>query len=201
VFLLVSLPLAVAPFVSFTWSISPIYAVQEAFRMFRSGPSGDVIFLGLLAAIFFLGIPIVLWQLRLLIWPRTTMPERVLAYALGALAGLMSCVFVGRWLIEAIRYWPSAYDWLTVLSSPFVLIAGGVLLWFARRSHPPASTMPTICLHAPYLANAVLCLLGFWDRRDPGWWLTAFGSSGLLAELFFIFIRALQSSRAAGPHR
>src|SRR2546423_1240076 len=80
--LLLLIPAGVAPFVSFINGYSPIFVLRE-----------NVYGLRLLAAPFFLGLPIVLWHARRLVASPATRFERKLIYVLVATCVLVNLIF------------------------------------------------------------------------------------------------------------
>ncbi|HEY7090101.1 MAG TPA: hypothetical protein VH518_18535 [Tepidisphaeraceae bacterium] len=195
VFLLGCSPLLVAPFVSFTWDTSPLAATTEIISSSEVRVTEEM-FLGLLGVPFFLGIVIVLWQLRLIIRPRTAIAERVIAYTLAGITATIPLLFASFIVWQVIAE-DDTWDvrMLLLLIPPLLLVAGAMLLWLVRRSKPARHVTSSICLDVAYLSNATFCVAIFASDRDIGWWLTAIGSCGLIAELVYIFVRAFQRRR------
>jgi hypothetical protein len=181
-FLIGSLPLVVVPFVNFTWSVSPADVVRG---VLTSGASVDQdVLLGLLAAPFFLGIPIFLWQARLLVSPAAaTSTEQRVARWLAATSGGMTLGFFAYGVFRMIRDGNPGPDFAITVPGPLVIAAGTALLWWVRRAGLPARLAVTTALHTAYLANAVVCLVGFADDPRIGWWLTLVGTAVLTSEL------------------
>src|SRR5437870_2089687 len=92
--LLVALPAAVAPFVNFTFGISPIEVMSEFRKAVFRTPPDSTFFIVLIAAPFFLGIVIASRRLRLLVREPSSRPERISAMSLSWVTALMTLTFV-----------------------------------------------------------------------------------------------------------
>jgi hypothetical protein len=189
-------PLLAAPFAPFTYGVSPLAVVAECATRIARGRFDSEMTLGLLAAPFFVGILVWLWHLRQL---RTARPpggaERRSAVVLAVVTAGMNVLFAGRYFWEISSAGYHLEELLTVSAGLCVLVLGAVALaCIARRPRPPHA-LPTLCLHAAYLANAVLCLIAFRDYHDIGWWLTLAGSAMLFGECVVIVAVALSQPR------
>src|SRR4051812_26851942 len=88
------LPLAVAAFLPFTFGISPLTVAVALASESIAMRKWDEIKIGMLALPMFLGLPIWLWQLRLLISGRATTSERVFAIVIASLSVGLTMAFV-----------------------------------------------------------------------------------------------------------
>ena len=117
-----------------------------------------------LAVPFFLAVLATAASIRWVISGSFSGGERAIAYVIsGSVAGLtlsMSFPFYGR---------PrNIQEWLTMLS-PYPILALG--LYFLIRNSRMASSRefnPVLAIQVAYLANAVMCLIGFYGDWDPG---------------------------------
>lgn len=154
IFLLLASPLAVAPFVSFTSGVSPLYAVQYTVERLAERQAASELILVLMALPFFVGLPVILWQIRLLFGRSTTGAERLAAWILAGLSAAISLAFFAYYAYSRLRDL-GGWDWhdLAVSIVPAVLLAGWVLLWVICKRRAPAQVITTIALYTAYLAN------------------------------------------------
>src|SRR5262245_40025721 len=195
VFLTLLLPAGIVPFVDFTHSVSPLAAVWEVSRMLLQGLRDEILF-GLLAAPFFAGIVILIWQLRSLISLPCTRPERIFAAWTAGVSILMTLSFCGYGL------WQMFHQGFDREGATFESIGLGVpllglaFLWLARRFGADGDELATIAMNTAYLANAIRGLVAFEDSRDPGWHLTLWCSIVMTLQILAILwlrLRLLKS--------
>jgi hypothetical protein len=180
ILLLAILPAAVAPFVAFTGKYAPVDLVT-------GGPWDPVLIL--LAAPFFLGVLLVLWQLRLC-FDRACAPwERRLIYALATTSALVSmfCFALLQWL------WPL----VGLLAFLIPAVCAALLWWLLRKAS--AAEIPSAALALAYLAHVALpvALFGTDKQRQIGWWLTLAAAIAVIAQLTLI-VRHTRAARPAG---
>jgi hypothetical protein len=172
--LLALLPAAVVPFVAFTEGLSPLKVTAENYR--------DC---GLLAAPFFLGVPLPLWHLRrvLVARPRAKW-ERWLAYvfsgaAIASYLGFMAMLFSDLYHFMGI----------VLMGLSVAAICFSLLRWLLKRA--PAEEIPSATFAVAYLMVVALPLLVFgYSPRRIGWWLTLLACAGLVVQLVIIARRA-----------
>ncbi len=145
--LVLALPGVVAPFLSFTYHISPLKTIVE----FGSGR------LWVLGAPFFLAMPIAAWQVRRCAVGRLSPIEIALAYFFATAA--MLPVLVGTAIALSDSELPPLV--LVVLAGLGGVVGANVLLLvrnLVRRV--PNQVTAEVFLLGGYMPNAVLCLLG-----------------------------------------
>jgi hypothetical protein len=172
--LALALPGLVVPFVDFTYGTSPIEVVIDP-------PGGS--FTGdwmiyLLACSFFAAIPIVAWQVRQLAWRATPRRgERVMLTVAALIATAPAVGVVGMMIkqcADEIRTsTPPGVDGQAILmiTTGLAPLAIGFALaaWRWRRAMQIAAAESLLV--TGYLANAAMCLLGFHDDPELGYWL------------------------------
>lgn len=172
VFLALSLPGLAAIFLPFTWDVSPwdaVLEVPDAIEDFAFGRRSDGI-LTLLGVPFLLALPSILLQLRML-WARPlSMAESIIVWCLAALSSICTVGFLMILGIEMLKH-ANMEPVLPLAGSAAVLILGGAAL-LLRRRHLTQARRGLFALEVAYLANAALCLIGFRDNPDPGYWVT-----------------------------
>ena len=152
--LVLAIPSIVLLFLPYASGVSPWMTVStESWRGFS-----------LLGGPFFLSIPILVAQVRVLLKRHFSKGERV-TYRLLACAALAagSPLLVGGFSKENIL--PIA-SW----SIPCAAAVGMIIL-SARKLTPEAAT--TLALRAAWLPNAILCAIGYWDGWQIGAYLAA----------------------------
>jgi hypothetical protein len=142
----------------------------------------EVIFL-LLGCGFFTAFPLVGWKARVLANPSAPkLLEQAIALPVALLCLAIPAFMLGR------LCWDSApqFDWENLLA--FALLGGGfgtlgLGVWQAIRWRNSPRIAIDILLSAGWLSNAVVCLIGFHDDPNLGYWLTVLPASVLLLEL------------------
>ena len=184
--LLLVLPAAVTPFVPFVYGVSPLRAMNELFAapfswhwaLERAG-------IGLIAAPFFLGPPLVLWYLRLLIASHSSRGERIALWSFSILSLAASLLFISTGTWELLTTTGGADRQPVVCASGASIIAGGTLMLFnplARRLRLSREGRATLALSTGYLANAAMLLIGFaGEAYELGAWLTVVACVGIVA--------------------
>lgn len=193
VFLLLTLPGAVVPFVSFTYSVSPLHAVSEL-------PSSDgfidhaAIFM--CGCSFFLVFGLIGWKLRLLLGSRPSKWEVFGARAAAFIGTVPVATLFLLGLQELIRSGADADGQLiAALSAIFALIMAGSWIAHRQRRRELMGSIDAMLI-GPYLANAAFCLLAFWRDPELGYWLTVPVAIALAAELVLLFA---QTTRIGKP--
>jgi hypothetical protein len=183
--LLLILPAAVTPFVPFIYEVSPLRAMNELFAAPFSWHWTLELALGLLAAPFFLGPPLVLWHLRLLVASHSTRGERITLWSLSVLSVAASLLFISTGTWELLTTTGGADRQPVVCASGASIIAGGTLMLFnplARRLRLSREGRATLALSTGYLANAAMLLIGFaGEAYELGAWLTVVACVGIVA--------------------
>jgi hypothetical protein len=185
-----TLPAAITPFLQFTWSTSPLDVIRDiTYATVHQSPDLGMPF-GLIAGPFFIGTILFLWQLRLLVWPRTSKAERVIMLSLAGTSALLTVGFFAMGIHDALNGGraPSSDFWI-VGSGQFILLLAGVLLLWLRKRGGSGNSLASLALHAAYLANAGICLLGFFHDYDAGAWLTLIAVPLLLFNVIQISLR------------
>ncbi len=157
-FLILMIPAAITPFVSFVWSTSPLDVLQVIFNEIgRGGFPPREWQLMLLAAPFFAALPLIAWKGRLVFARATSSGLRT---AMWIIAACFACVPPA--LIIYVVYLAIAEDdvdksmwYFGAGLAVFVLYAclAAFLAWRRRREHAI-----TMAFYAGYLANAIICL-------------------------------------------
>src|SRR5438552_2560620 len=189
VFLLAALPAAVTPFPSFTFNTSPADVAVEFVQMIvhRHNDSGWPLIL--IAAPFFGGIVISVWQIRLLVRSPATKSERLILLSLAAVSALMTVMFFAIGTGEMIREGraPSSDFWATAAGPGVIIVALFLLAWLRRRAS--GENLVSIALSAAWLANAAICLIAFMREYDPGGWVTLVATPLLLFNVILLSFR------------
>lgn len=191
IYLAAMLPAAAAPFINFTYDVSPLSAIVNIFGSAWQRQFDETMLLFLIAAPFFIGLFIALRAFRLLIHAPETHAERIIALCLAALSASMT---LGFFAYGVYHNPPSSlYDreFLIVAAGPAIILLGGLLIiGLARFSRKSQAIIPT-ALHAAYIANAWICLIEFWNHRDPGWWLTLISAGAMSLHISFVLARLI----------
>jgi hypothetical protein len=192
-FFVLSLPALAIPFLNFTYGTSPLEAAEE-FSFDFSRWLGELPLLGLS---FFIGLVVVIWKLRQLLgpprrWELWVMLATVLIMALphGAVLVLL--------LKEMFRYgnWPSGIlNWSILILGAGIPIVAMLVAWRLRTRQRFARALEVLAMW-PFLANGYMCLLGFHEDRQVGYWLTLW-----IAVLWIIELAALWWTKRAGFER
>ena len=186
---LVSLAGVAAIWLPFAWSTSPAKALRD----------GDLWYL---AAPFLLTIPIAAARIGVL--AKAGLP-RGAQWGARALAGCAMAVFA-VFIVGALRDDRPGGDlelWL-VLLVPLAIAAGWVVLVLRWRPGPAAAhaAEAIALMEAAFLANAALCLLGFVDGREIGWYVTLAVSAAFAAHVIGTMKgRRLSSHKYVLPER
>lgn len=197
--LLVALPAVVAPFVDFTFSVSPSEVMSEFSKAVFHRPPDSTFFIVLLALPFFLGIVIASRRLRLLVREPTSRPERISAMLLSLITALMTLAFFGYGLYCWIaQHSMNNRDLASISIGAGVVVLGTVLLWWLRHIRLDTETLASVALNIAYLGNATLCLVEFCENRDPGWWWTFWAAVPMSLEICWVTFRSLLPRGAAG---
>jgi len=189
-------PAAVVPFVSFTYDISPLSALYEIGQRI-SDLRDSLLVIALISAPFFAGIVIVFWQLRALIRQPFSKPERIFAFWTAGASTLLTLGFCGYGMWQMLH---NGFDSEGVTFECIglgVLLAGAVLLWISRRMGAGIDELASLAMNPAYLANAIICLVGFKDNPQAGWWLTLWCAVVMSGQTLLIPILAFRVRRRA----
>jgi len=164
--LLLTLPALALPFVGYVRyveQISPLEAAVEFFRYTSSSSALDLRDLTMPGLFFFVGIPLALCHLRLLIFGELSRIEVWLGYIIAVLGIVPVAWYMGIFAINLFRY-GSGWTVQTLLHviGPRVLLAGVIafgfcVVWFLGRrvSH---GTRICSCLCILYTAGLLFCV-------------------------------------------
>jgi hypothetical protein len=163
-FALGAVPGVMCLWLPFYWRVSPWGVFAD---VWKNGLHGSYDLLMLLAGPFFLTLPIFVWKLRLAIAQGCRLWERVAIWALGTMAALATCVFPVRGIVLM------SWNDLPIYVTPLVVMGLGIVaLAWMRHVRARAESVATLTMYVPFLANGVLCLWGFCDHPDIGWYVT-----------------------------
>jgi 4-amino-4-deoxy-L-arabinose transferase-like glycosyltransferase len=186
VFLLLMLPALVAPFVSFTYDVSPVeaasYLPEYPPRILSLEGEWTIVLLGYS---FFIAFPILVWKMLRLFAPMARRWELRVARIASLLGAAPIVLVVTAMVID--RFGNTSLD-VSVLAIPLAaLAAGGVLVVWTQRCRDPSDAIK-VMLVTPYLANAALCLYAFHESSSHetpqlGYWLTALAAAIFTIEL------------------
>src|SRR5690242_20737114 len=157
--LLLTLPAALAPFVNFTYDISPMYVIREFFHMLLAGARESDMFLVLLAIPFFLGPAIVIAHVRLLVHDSMTRPERAILLSFAAASASATLSFLGFGLYQTVYHFDkSDLEFLPIFAiGPALIGAGCFLVWRLRRRGSGLQSIVMTAMRIAYVANAIGC--------------------------------------------
>jgi hypothetical protein len=132
----------------------------------------------------FLSPLIVGGSVRWIVFGTLSRLERAVAYILGA--GAVAAMLSG-YFFKFTR--PSgAQEWLTWILPPVVLCLGAYLL----RAAPSKEFKPVMAMQMAYLANAVLCLVGFWGDWQIGAYCVLVASSMFVLQIVLILTQRVR---------
>ena len=179
-----ALPGLVVPFVSFTYSTSPLDAVTDIPQF-----GSDMWVFFSLGLTYFFGLPILLWKARRLIFTGPpAQPQRRTLLAVSIVI-TMPALFVVAWMCRDVPPLIKEGDFTgemalmlsVALSSLFASI--GACMWRWRRRRDALAATEAL-LVAGYLTNAAMTLLAFHDQPELGYWLAIPVAASFAAELF-----------------
>jgi hypothetical protein len=160
--LILGIPSIVLLFLPYTNGVSPLMTVL-------AGWDWDIP-LALLGGPFFLSIPILIAQTRVLLKRPFSKGERV-TYRLLAYAALAAGLAWLGLIFNEQGFSKEAVLFSSIWCTPYAA-AVGMMILSARRLNPEEAT--TVALRAAWLPNAILCAIGFWDHWQIGAYLAAF---------------------------
>jgi hypothetical protein len=181
----------VVPFVPFTFDTAPLTALLQIMNI-----SGSEWIYVLLGSAFFMAIPLFAWRLRVMLQRAPHPPaERIAGWTIACVCMLIPIAMLTLFTQIARS---EGFNLLAV-----VMIGGGMGIltlgvWQAIRFRGEASTGVDVLLSAAYLANAWVCLIGFYDNREIGYWLTLPVAALLLWDLIR---RSLRPANGLGAIR
>jgi hypothetical protein len=164
--LAISIPAIAIVFLEFAESTSPWMVVVSPFP---DGYASDWP-LPLLGVPFFLAFPLAWLALRSLFSSRISLTELVIAWAIIGIS-LAATILFNIMVLHDILLYGGGNPKLPIFISTTILVAGALSLIFRRR-HITRAYAPLIVLYIAYLANAALCVLGFDNHQNIGWYLT-----------------------------
>ena len=180
------LPALAVPFVHFTYDTSPLQAVQTLWPTAPIRFDDDLMLL-LIACAFFISFPLAGWMLRRLLCP--TPPGKIERIG-GWVISLLCVTLVAAMLAMVAKnaapdlVWPPHRDDAMIgsmLLGGFGIAALGV--WGAIRERGDIRRAIETLMISVYLANAWVCLIGFHEDPDLGYWLTLPPAGALLMHL------------------
>jgi hypothetical protein len=180
VVLMLALPAAASGWLPFAEGVSPWMVVTEVWQHGLGKPGFvDMTMLLQMAVPFFVGVVLVGWSGRLAIRAPATVWERAGLWVVGWGSLAVTAVMISRILWQE-GAGPDA--WQAMLGGVAAVFGLGVmgLLWW-RLHHLDAPT--SVLLGTAYLANACVCLLGFRERAEIGWWVTVVAVGGIVGEM------------------
>jgi hypothetical protein len=164
-------------FLPFTANTSPVDALRD-----------DLWGVWRLAVPFFLAPFALAAGVRWIIAGPLSGPERLVAYVVSAASACLTLYFVGDGLKD--QGWPSnVRDWLVVLVPVVVLLSGAYVLvpklGFGRSS----GFNPVLAIQVAYLANALLCLIGFFGEWQVGAYCALVPALAYLVQIVLISVQ------------
>jgi hypothetical protein len=161
----ISLPAIAVVFLPFAEGTSPWDVVLPAIR-WPGGADRQLAFLGIP---FFLAFVLFWIGVRRLIWSSISAAELVIAWVLigGSIAATI--VFNASALPDILH--DGNEPRLLFFISLAILIVGELLV-FLRRRRMPRGEVIVCALYVAYLANAGMCVPGFADHPNEGWYVT-----------------------------
>jgi len=162
--LILGIPSIALLFLPYTYGVSPWAAVSSSYAWRWNNP------IALLGVPFFLSIPILIAQTRVLLkrpFPKGERATyRLLAYA--PLAGFLAFLGLG--------FWKEGFDKETIQSGLEWGILYAAAVWImilsARKLNPEEAA--TVTLQAAWFPNAIVCAIGYWPRWEIGAYLAAY---------------------------
>ncbi len=160
--LILAIPAIALLFLPYTFGVSPWATVS-------SGKWNGGLPLALLGGPFFLSIPILIAQTRVLLKKHFSKAERAAYWLLACSALAAGLAFLGViFNAEAFRKAP--------MESSLIYVPFAAAVWMmirsARKLNPEEAT--TVTMLAAWLPNAIFCATGFWDDWEIGAYLAAF---------------------------
>ncbi len=191
---LAAVPAAASAFVTFTLGYSPVGFLLEFAQQIASVRIIQDVILVLLALPFLLGVVLLAWHVRLLVRPPATRVEKWLCLSLAMLsaAGTVALGFVVLPELDHDNDLRTIVAiWLALLT---VAVAASLLAYFVR-TRGGAELPVTHAIGAAYLANAVVCLVAFYDDRQAGWYVTLVACGVMVAGVVLRFAPRLRRPR------
>lgn len=147
----------VALFLPFTEGVSPVDAALSYFWK--------------IATPFFLSILISGASIRWAVSRSLSRVERWVAYMLSCASAFATLFFV----FLSLNWWPSnAQDWVSrALPVPVLALGAFAVIRNARFGMLP-DLSAVMAMQVAYLANSLLCLVGFWGDWGGGWQIGAY---------------------------
>jgi hypothetical protein len=187
--------------VPFAWEISPARAVIEGAAEylqhgFSSGGFVDLAAVTAFGGVFFLAFPLFVWKIRRMLGRPEGRFERFAMLAAGG-AGALAVVFVeSRWLRNPSGSTSGGLASLSWGGTVFCF-AAGILIVQVVRNRGVASTDDariTLAMIGPYLANLLICVIGFSSAREIGWYLSLAPGAVFMVELALVAREALRKA-------
>jgi hypothetical protein len=172
------LPAAVAPFLTFSWSTSPLDVLRM--DLFDSGGETGLV----CAALGFLIVyPLSMWRIRMALVRPPGVVERPLMMPLALLcnAPLLIILMLG---MPQLFSDGTRHDYTVMLMIVAGIAAGVVVAMLCRRTSPSASI--DALMLGGYITNALLCLLEFSENVGTGYWLTVVSCAMMIPQLVLL---------------
>jgi hypothetical protein len=163
--LLISLPAIAVVFLPFAEETSP-WDVAVAFVRWPGGPDPPLAYL---AAPFFLAFILFWIAVRLLVWSRMSLAESVIGWTMIAASILATLAFNAFALSDILHHTNDGPK--SLICTSLAILAGGGLLIFLRRRRMHRGEMIVNALYVAYLANTGICVPGFAQWANLGWYL------------------------------
>lgn len=152
----------VALFLPFTYDYSPLRAMFFDDWAAGAWPLG---------APFLLSIPVTLASARLILFGPLSRIERLAAYASSVAAASVIIWWTVTFVSTISSLCPRSClvtDWVIVALPLTTLAAGGAMLVHLRRNPRWEVANPIMAMQLAYLANALMCFIGFSDTLQVG---------------------------------
>jgi hypothetical protein len=190
VWLVVSLPALVVPFVPLACDASPGSVVLKGAEAGFSLDREDFC-LVLLAIALIGGMTATLLRARVLFWRRAiSAGERLAAFVIGLIMAGCAATTIGLLGTKG----PFAWEELWMLGIPALLLATGTMLWLRRRRQLRPEDAALAALLVGYVPSAGLTLLLFFKDRQIGWFLTLTCALAATIEAVTLLVPRRQSS-------
>ncbi|MCL2648548.1 MAG: hypothetical protein FWD61_16340 [Phycisphaerales bacterium] len=199
--LLFILPALVLPFVEYAVSIvSPLTAATEFFHRVVLRWTAQI-FLAMLGLPFFVGIPLVLCHLRLLIFGELSKMERWTGFVVAVLGmapvvAIISYVAIQLFFDHTGHWTKQEILAIGILVVPAVVIAFGVCVVWLLGKHVSHGTRICACLCITYAMGLIFCavLIGIYDPKHLsfGYWLSLPVIVGCLIDLTTLAVMAFR---------
>jgi len=175
-------------------TVAGLTGIAGLFLPFTSNTSpadvldGDMWGLWPLALPFFLAVPAFAASMRWIISGSLTQPERVVAYVVSAASACATLYFVVVMFSESTGP-ERVQGWLVWTVPVAILLIGAYVLRRALRAAWSREFSPLVAIQVAFLANAVLCLIGFFGRWQVGAYCSLVTALAYLGQIILICAR------------